>query len=307
MRFLRVGFTAADGTIAVGCWNHKVYLLDKSGHPIAGAARRASTSARRASCVASKIGRPRFAVATTAGIVRMLDGAGKKLWETNLNEQVWPGDKPWTKNQKADPIAPGIWRTNGGPAHSDLGSQIVIEAPHGLILIDPNAGESFEQNWAEWSERGFDPMRIKYVLITHEHGDHAPGARLWRVITGAQSSPAPRRPTTCNISLRLGTGYGFHPPTPVDIPISEDNELDLAGLKVQSDLPAGAHVRLDGLCVPKEWPDVCLHRRFDHGGRSAGLRRQLGFQRRRRAPQLAQGRVVSARHDSRRTRHGAGR
>ncbi len=33
---------------------------------------------------------------------------------------------------------------------------------------------------------GLDPRQVKYVLATHEHGDHGPGAYLWRVVTGAQ-------------------------------------------------------------------------------------------------------------------------
>ncbi len=115
-----------------------------------------------------------------------------------------------------------------------MGSQILIEAPHGLILIDPNAGESFEQNWARMVGSGFDPMQIKYVLITHEHGDHAPGARLWRVVTGARSVAGATTAYDLQHLTPAGTGYGFHPPTPVDIPIAEDKELDLAGLKVKA-------------------------------------------------------------------------
>jgi len=45
-------------------------------------------------------------------------------------------------------------------------------------LIDPNAGASFEQNWAKILSTGNNPMDFKYILLTHEHGDHAPGAYL---------------------------------------------------------------------------------------------------------------------------------
>ena len=93
-----------------------------------------------------------------------------------MNQAARPGEKPWTTNQKPGQLGPGIWRTNGGLAHSDMGSQHLVEAPQGLILIDPNAGASFEQNWAKIQGAGLDPMQVKYVLLTHEHGDHAPGA-----------------------------------------------------------------------------------------------------------------------------------
>ena len=164
----------------------------------------------------------------------MLDADGKELWQTDLNKAAKPGDKPWTKNQKAEQLAPGVWRTNGGLAHSDLGSQIVIEAPRGLILIDPNAGASFEQNWARIQGAGLDPMQLKYVLLTHEHGDHAPGAYLWRVVTGAQVVASAEMAYILQHHIPGGTGYGFHPSVPADIVLTEDKELDLAGLKVKA-------------------------------------------------------------------------
>src|SRR5262249_47666995 len=48
--------------------------------------------------------------------------------------------------------------------------------PDGLILIEGHAGLSFEREWAAIASTGLDPARVKYVLATHEHGDHAPGA-----------------------------------------------------------------------------------------------------------------------------------
>ena len=67
-----------------------------------------------------------------------------------------------------------------------VGGQWLIEAPEGLILIEGHAGLSFEREWAAIASTGLDPRSVKYVLATHEHGDHAPGAYLWRVATGAQ-------------------------------------------------------------------------------------------------------------------------
>jgi glyoxylase-like metal-dependent hydrolase (beta-lactamase superfamily II) len=115
-----------------------------------------------------------------------------------------------------------------------MGNQILVEAPRGLILIDPNSAASFEQNWARIQGAGFDPMQVKYVLPTHEHGDHAPGAYLWRVITGAQVVASAEMAYVLRHHLPGGTGYGFHPPVPVDIVLTEDQDLDLAGLKVRA-------------------------------------------------------------------------
>jgi metallo-beta-lactamase class B len=220
-----------DG-LAVGCWDHKVYLLGKDYRPIAGLPGGLDVGA--ASLVrVSKDGR-RIVAATTAGTVWMLAADGKELWRTDLNKAAVPGDKPWTRNQKADPLGPGVWRTNGGLAHSDMGSQILIEAPKGLILIDPNSAASIEQNWARIRGAGLDPMQVKYVLPTHEHGDHAPGAYLWRVVTGAQVVASPEMAYVLQHHIPGGTGYGFHPPVPVDVVLSGDQEIELAGLKLKA-------------------------------------------------------------------------
>jgi glyoxylase-like metal-dependent hydrolase (beta-lactamase superfamily II)/outer membrane protein assembly factor BamB len=218
--------------IAVGCWDHKVYLLDKGLRPIPGLAN--GLDAGAASLVAVSKDGKRITMATTAGMVRALDSDGKELWQTDLNKAAQPGEKRWTKNQKADKLGPGIWRTNGGLAHSDMGSQILIEAPQGLILIDPNSAASFEQNWARIAGAGLDPGQVKYVLPTHEHGDHAPGASLWRVVTGAQVVATAEMAYILQHHIPGGTGYGFHAPVATDVVLTEDKELDLAGLKVKA-------------------------------------------------------------------------
>jgi metallo-beta-lactamase class B len=218
--------------VAVGCWDHKVYLLDKGCRPIAGLPHGLDVGA--ASLVrVSRDGR-RIVAASAAGSVWMLDGDGKELWRTDLNKAAVPGDKPWTRNQKADRLGPGVWRTNGSLAHSDMGSQILIEAPQGLILIDPNSAASLEQNWARIEGAGLDPKQVKYVLPTHEHGDHAPGAYLWRVITGAQVVASAEMAYVLQHHIPGGTGYGFHPPQPVDVVLTADQEIELAGLRLRA-------------------------------------------------------------------------
>jgi glyoxylase-like metal-dependent hydrolase (beta-lactamase superfamily II) len=77
-------------------------------------------------------------------------------------------------------------------------------------------------------------MQVKYVLLTHEHGDHAPGAYLWRVVTGAQVVASAEMAYVLQHHIPGGTGYGFHPPVPVDVVLTGDKELDLAGLKVKA-------------------------------------------------------------------------
>ncbi len=213
---------------AVGCWDHKVYLLDKEYRPIPGLPQGLDVGA--ASLVRVCGDGRRVAVATTAGIVRMLDGEGKGLWQTDLAAIPWPVTRKMTPGK----LGPGIWRTGVGRYHSDMGTQILIEAPQGLILIDPNSAASLAENWAMIEGAGQDPRRVKYILPTHEHGDHAPGAALWRVITGAQVVASAEMAYVLQHHIPGGTGYGFHPPVPTDIVLTEDKDLDLAGLKVRA-------------------------------------------------------------------------
>jgi len=219
-----------DGGAAVSCWNGRVYVLDAQLKP---AAKMAEGIDVGGPALVKAAADGRILVAGTGGIVRMLGPDGAELWNADLNKLATPGDKPWTRNQKAGKIGEGVWRTNGGLAHSDMGGQYVIEAPDGLIMIDPNGGLSIEQNWANIVGAGLDPMKLRYVLLTHEHGDHSPAAYLWRVITGAQVVAGKEAAYSVRHHLPEFSGYGFHPPIPTDVVIGPDRTVDMAGLQVQ--------------------------------------------------------------------------
>jgi metallo-beta-lactamase class B len=175
-----------------------------------------------------------FFAARTDGTVFKLTFGGKMLWQTDLNKAVPQAPKPWVANARATPIVPGVWQLPGGRVESDLGGQRVIEAPDGYILIEGHAGLSFEREWAAMTAVGLDPRKVKYVLATHEHGDHAPGAYLWRVVTGAKFVCSAEMAYTLQHHIPGNTGYGLHPPVPTDLRITRDTDLDLAGLKVHA-------------------------------------------------------------------------
>ncbi len=158
----------------------------------------------------------------------------KGFWQIDLNDAVPKSPKPWVAKARATPIVDGVWQIPGGRVESDLGGQRLIEAPDGYILIEGHAGLSFEREWAAILAVGLDPKKVKYVLATHEHGDHAPGAYLWRVVTGAKFVCSEEMAYTLQHHIPGNTGYGLHPPVPTDIVIKKDQELDLAGLKVRA-------------------------------------------------------------------------
>jgi metallo-beta-lactamase class B len=175
-----------------------------------------------------------FFAARTDGTVFKFSSGGKKLWQTDLNKEVPKSPKPWVANARATPIVRGVWQIPGGRVESDLGGQRLIEAPDGYLLIEGHAGLSFEREWAAMTAVGLDPRKVKYVLATHEHGDHAPGAYLWRVVTGAKFVCSAEMAYTLQHHIPGNTGYGLHPPVPTDLCITKDTDLDLAGLKVRA-------------------------------------------------------------------------
>src|SRR5262249_50263858 len=153
-----------------------------------------------------------FFAARTGGTGFEFNPGGKKLWQTDLNKEVRKSLKPWVASTRAVPIVRGVWQIPGGRVESDLGGQTLIEAPDGYVLIEGHAGLSFEREWAAMTAVGLDPRKVKYVLATHEHGDHAPGAYLWRVVTGAKFVCSEEMAYTLQHHIPGNTGYGLHPP-----------------------------------------------------------------------------------------------
>ena len=219
------------GGIAVSCWDGRVYRLapDLSEPLKAGA----GIDVGGPGLVRLSRDGTKVIVATTGGVVLRLDRDGRQVWRTDLGAAVLAAEKPWVK-ARAEPVGDGIWKLPGGRVESDLGGQWLVRAPDGLILIEGHAGLSFEREWAAIASTGLDPRQVKYVLATHEHGDHAPGAYLWRVATGAQFVCSAEMAYALQHHIPLGTGYGFHPPVPADVRVAEDGTLDLAGLPVRA-------------------------------------------------------------------------
>jgi glyoxylase-like metal-dependent hydrolase (beta-lactamase superfamily II) len=220
------------GSIVVGCWDQRVYLLD--AEQVVRGERPEGIAVGGPALVRLSGDGKTVVVATTSGTVRRLDAAGHEVWRTDLGETIKPAAKPWVAKATAEPLGPGVWKLPGGRVESDLGGQWLIQAPGGLILIEGHAGLSFEREWAAIAAAGLDPRQVKYVLATHEHGDHAPGAYLWRVVTGAQFVASAEMAYGLQHHGPLVSGYGFHPPVPVDLRVTEDTVLDLAGLQVHA-------------------------------------------------------------------------
>jgi hypothetical protein len=191
----------SDKGVVAGCWDGRVYLLGEDdlarGRIPAGVAVGGPGLVR-----VSRDG-SRVVLAATSGVVRLLDAAGKERWQTDLNKAVKRVLKPWVENARAMPLARGVWQRPGGRVESDLGGQRLVEAPDGLILIEAHSALSFEAEWAAIQAVGLDPARVRYVLATHEHGDHARRAPTCGVSSPGRSSCAARRwRTPCSTTSR---------------------------------------------------------------------------------------------------------
>jgi glyoxylase-like metal-dependent hydrolase (beta-lactamase superfamily II) len=223
-----------DGRIAISCWNGMLYLLSaddfRSGKLPAG------IDVGGPALIRSRLRGAGWVVAGSRGRIQFLDASGNVTSQFELSDGIHNlrESQPWIANARAERINEGLWQLPGGRVESDLGGQWVIEGREGLILIEGHAGLSFERERRAMRAVGLDPDQVKYVLTTHEHGDHSPGAYLWRVTTGAKFVCSEEMAYTLQHHIPQSTGYGLHPPVPTDIRIRADQELDLCGIKVRA-------------------------------------------------------------------------
>jgi metallo-beta-lactamase class B len=68
----------------------------------------------------------------------------------------------------------------------DVVSAYLVPTDDGLIVIDALFADSADQLLDNVRALGFDPADIRYLLVSHGHGDHAAGAPRIREVTGAR-------------------------------------------------------------------------------------------------------------------------
>ena len=102
------------------------------------------------------------------------------LWHTSgitdkLATAPWEVYMPWFR------IAPHVYQVS---AQMSNGSYL-IDTGEGLILVDAPSFNNLYLEFESIRMAGFDPHDIKYIWITHCHGDHFAGARAVHEYTGA--------------------------------------------------------------------------------------------------------------------------
>jgi glyoxylase-like metal-dependent hydrolase (beta-lactamase superfamily II) len=93
----------------------------------------------------------------------------------------------------------------------------LVDGRSEMALIDAGAGVSIEPILENLRFDGLDPARLKYVLLTHAHADHAGGAFFWHERFGVEVAASPEANEYLSngdeekISLAVAKRGGFYP------------------------------------------------------------------------------------------------
>ncbi|HEY7115323.1 MAG TPA: MBL fold metallo-hydrolase [Tepidisphaeraceae bacterium] len=214
----------------VSCWDGRTYLLDRDGAVRAqvnlGGPARLRWSADGAFAVAG----------TQAGDVFCLDRQGKLRWRTTLPIATVPqSDKPLKPVFDEVPVY-SVGRV--GPEHAYVGDTWLIKTDQGGILVDTGGTSGIPLTLEKVRAAGLDPGDIRYLLLTHSHGDHANAAYLWRARGAEVVAPASAAFATA-WGITQWTGYGVSVPIPIDRPLplrrpGDQARITLCGVPIKA-------------------------------------------------------------------------
>lgn len=119
----------------------------------------------------------------------------------------------------------------------------LIDGGDELALVDAGAGMGAEAILANVRAAKLDPARIRHLILTHGHGDHAGGAPKLRrllheplVYASAISAPALRNADEKALSLDVAKRAGIYPddytlePCPIDVELEEAATIHVGDL-----------------------------------------------------------------------------
>lgn len=111
-----------------------------------------------------------------------------------------------------------------------------LDTPAGIVLFDAlnNEAEARDILVPAMQAMGLDPARIRYVVITHSHGDHYGGAAWLRDTYGARLVSSELDWAAMEAMQASGNVPGRFPPPPArDMTIADGDTLELGGTRLQ--------------------------------------------------------------------------
>jgi len=220
-----------DGQRAlVSCWDGRAYLVGRDGAVLAdvelGGPARVVWSGSGAFAVAG----------TEKGEVFCLNADGAVRWKAALPAADVPRlDVPLEPVFDDVPVY-SVGRV--GPEHAYVGDTWLIKTDRGGILVDAGGTSGIPLTLEKVRAAGIDPDDIRYLLLSHSHGDHANAAFLWRARGAEVVAPASAAFATAWVNTHW-TGYGVSVPCPVDRPLplrrpGDEAEVTLCGVRVKA-------------------------------------------------------------------------
>jgi glyoxylase-like metal-dependent hydrolase (beta-lactamase superfamily II) len=214
----------------VTCWDGRAYLVGRDGTVHAetdlGGPARLRWSADGDFAIAG----------TEAGEVFCLDRDAKVRWNTALPVADVPRlGKPLKPVFEEVPVY-SVGRV--GPEHAYVGDTWLIKTGQGGILVDAGGTSGIPLTLEKVRAAGLDPGDIRFLLLSHSHGDHANAAYLWRARGAEVVAPASAAFATAWVNTQW-TGYGVSVPIPIDRPIpmrraGDEAEITLCGVPIKA-------------------------------------------------------------------------
>lgn len=108
----------------------------------------------------------------------------KKIFYAPVNHPRFGDDMehPWKYAVDAYRVAPHVWQVGG----QDDVCVYLLDSGEGLILIDTGYRASFYLMLDQIWRLGYDPAKIKKILLSHWHWDHVNGARYLQEMSGCE-------------------------------------------------------------------------------------------------------------------------
>lgn len=105
------------------------------------------------------------------------------IWHLKLGAmEKYLQEEPWKLHVPPFRCAPHVWQVSG---FTDVNS-FLLDSGDGLILIDVPCFPTLYLQMEAIRTAGFDPHDIRYIFLTHGHGDHYGALRPMQEYTGAK-------------------------------------------------------------------------------------------------------------------------